>query len=157
MKIKLKIKLFLYRFFFTSMGKLILQLLSFGVRVKNLGNRKQLKKHPFLVVVTTDTESGYVNKNERRVWQKENPEAFMGYYYGIRNLKDIFDKHCIKTTFFLSTQCFSSSGKEYKKIKNELKAIIKKGHEIGLHLHPDSDSALQKKLSKKFKFMVYSP
>ena len=27
---------------------------------------------------------------------------------------------------------------------------MRKGHELGLHLHPDSDFAIQKKLSKKF-------
>ncbi len=63
---------------------------------------------------------------------------------------NIFDKHRIKTTFFLSTQCFSSRGMEYNKVKKELGNVIKKGHEIGLHLHPDSDFALQKKLSKRF-------
>jgi len=62
----------------------------------------------------------------------------------------IFDKHGIKTTFFLSTQCFSAEGGDYKQIKKELNNVIKKGHEIGLHLHPDSDFSIQKKLSKKF-------
>lgn len=154
MKPTLRIKLFLYRFFSTHIGKLLLRPLSFGVAVKNIGNAKpqeNSKKYPFLVVITTDAESGYVDKNERRVWQKENPEAFIGYYSGIRNLTGVFDKHKIKTTFFLSTQCFSSKGIEYKKIKDELGKLIKKGHEIGLHLHPDSDFAIQKKLSKQFK------
>ena len=150
MKFRLTIKLFLYRFFTTDFGKFLLQLLSFGVKVRNLGNEKKPKNYPFLVVITTDTESGYVDKNERRIWQKENPESFIGYYYGIKNLRSMFDKHKIKTTFFLSTQCFSSKGIEYRKIKNELHNLIKKGHEIGLHLHPDSDFSIQKKLSKKF-------
>ena len=147
---KLKIKLFLYRFFSNRFGNSILRLLSFGVKVGNLGNRNSIKKFPFLVIITTDTEAGYATKSERRVWQKENPEAFAGYYYGIRNLMNVFDKYRIKTTFFLSTHGFSSVGKEYKKIKDELKNTIKKGHEIGLHLHPDSDFSIQKKLSEKF-------
>lgn len=150
MKNILKIKLFLYRLFSTALGKRILQLLSFGVRVRNLGNKNPVKKFPFLVIITTDTEAGYVTKSERRVWQKENPEAFVGYYYGIRNLMNVFDKNKIKTTFFLSTQCFSSKDVEYKKIKNEIDNLIKKWHEIGLHLHPDSDLTIQKKLSRKF-------
>lgn len=150
MNTRLKIKLFLYRFFSANPGKLILKLLFFGVKVSNLGNGKRVKKLPFYVVVTTDTESGYIEKNERRVWQKENPKAYMGYYFGIRNLMRIFDKHKIKTTFFLSTNCFSAKKDEYKKIKKEINSLIKKGHELGLHLHPDSDLALQKKLSKKF-------
>ncbi len=152
MKRTLRIKLFLYRFVSTALGKALLRLMSFGVRVKNLDGKKEKnpKKYPFLVVITTDTEAGYVNKDERRIWQKEDPEAFIGYYYGIRNLMNIFDKHRIKTTFFLSTQCFSSKGAEYNKIKKELGNAIRKEHEIGLHLHPDSDIALQKKLLRKF-------
>jgi len=146
---KLAAKLFLYRFFSTRFGKAILKLLSFGVSVENLGNNKE-KKHLFLVVITTDTESGYVEKNERRVWQKENPEAFVGYYSGMRNLLNVFERHKIKTTFFLSTQCFSAKDNEYKKIKNELNDVLRKRHEIGLHLHPDSDFSLQKRLKRKF-------
>ena len=149
MKIGLTIKLLWYRFFSSFFGRIILRILSIGVKVKNLSGNPS-KKHPFLVVITTDTESGYVEKNQRRVWQMENPSAFQGYYYGIRNLMKIFDVHGIKSTFFLSTQCFSSDGKTYNQIKVELKNIIKKGHEIGLHLHADSDFSIQKKLSRKF-------
>jgi peptidoglycan/xylan/chitin deacetylase (PgdA/CDA1 family) len=148
---KLKIKLFLYRFFSTILGKSILQLLDFGVHVKNLGYKNNVKKFPFLVVITIDSESGYTEKNQRRVWQIEKPEAFQGYYYGIRNLMKIFDQHNIKTTFFLSTQCFSAKGKTLQQIKKELKNVIKKRHEIGLHSHADSDFSIQKKLSRKFK------
>ncbi len=151
MNIPLKIKLQLYRFFSGHFGKLILKSLSFGVKVKNLDNKTNPKNRPFLVVITIDSESGYVDKSERRVWQKEAPSAFMGYYCGIRNLTKIFDKHGVKATLFLSPNCFSSKGEEYDKIKKELDFAIKKGHEIGLHLHPDSDLAIQRKLSKKFK------
>ena len=149
MNITLKSKLLLYRFFSTDFGKLILSALSFGVKVQNLGLKKE-KKRPFLVVVTVDTESGYVDKNERRVWQKEEPEAFQGYYFGIRNLLSVFDKHKIKSTFFLSTQCFSAKNREKGLIRNQLNSILKNKHELGLHLHPDSDLALQKKLGRKF-------
>ncbi|MBW2976262.1 polysaccharide deacetylase family protein [Candidatus Woesearchaeota archaeon] len=147
----LKIKLFFYRLFSTACGRAFLRFLSFGARVRGLGGGTKQKKHPFLVAITIDTESGYADKNERRVWQKEKPTAFIGYYYGIKNLLKLFDKNKIKTTFFLSTQCFSSKGIENKKIKKEMGDMIKKGHEIGLHLHPDSDFTIQKKLSKQFK------
>ena len=149
MSLKLKIKLFLYRFFTTNFGKVFLKILSSGVSINANGDKKE-KNHPFYVIITVDTESGYVEKNERRVWQKENPKAFEGYYNGIRNILNIFSKHRIKGTFFLSTNCFSSNGVEYKKIKQELSNLIKNKNEIGLHLHPDSDFALQKKLSRKF-------
>lgn len=149
MKLMLKAKLFLYRFLSTKPGKTILNLLSFGVKAENLGPEKE-KKYPFFVVITVDTESGYVDKNERRVWQKEKPEAFQGYYLGISNLLSVFDKHKTKSTFFLSTQCFSSEGKERELINKELKNLIAGNHELGLHMHPDSDFALQKKLGRKF-------
>ncbi len=145
----LKTKLLLYRFFSTDFGKLMLDILSFGVKVRNLGLKKE-KKCPFLVAITIDTESGYVDRGERRVWQKEKPEAFEGYYCGVRNLLSVFEKHDVKGTFFLSTQCFSSKDKERILIDKELKNLIKNKHELGLHLHPDSDFALQKKLGRKF-------
>jgi len=150
MKKKTKLKLFLYNFLNTRFGRSVLRLLSFGVRVKNLEENDNQKNHPFLIILTIDTESGYVGTNERRVWQKEDPKAFMGYYYGIRNLVNIFEKCKLKATFFLSTQSFSSKGYEYRRIIKELTHIFKKGHEIGLHLHPDSDFSLQKKISKNF-------
>ncbi|MBU90162.1 hypothetical protein CMO94_01365 [Candidatus Woesearchaeota archaeon] len=153
MKTSLEIQLLWYRFFSSVLGRGVLRFLSMGVRVRNLRRYDKnnfSKKYPFFIVITTDTESGYVEKSQRRVWQMENPEAFQGYYYGIRNLMKIFDKHNIKTTFFLSTRCFSAKGKDYKQIKKELNNVIKKGHEIGLHLHADSDFSIQKKLSKKF-------
>ena len=150
MKIKLRIKLFLYRFFSTSFGKVLLKLLTFGVKIKNFGGNINQKNYPFLIIITVDTESGYVARNERRIWQKENPKAFIGYYCGIRNLMKIFNRHNVKATFLVSTNCFSSKGKEYNQIKQELNAVIKEGHEIGLHLHPDSDLSIQKKISKKF-------
>ncbi|MEK6949728.1 MAG: polysaccharide deacetylase family protein [Nanoarchaeota archaeon] len=127
----------------------MLNALSFGVKVQNLGPKKE-KKYPFLVAITVDTESGYVDGDERRAWQKEKPDAFEGYYYGIRNLLYVFDRHKIKSTFFLSTQCFSAKGNEKKLVDEQLKRIIKNRHEIGLHLHPDSEFSLQKKLSKNF-------
>ena len=145
----LKTKLFLYRIFSSKFGKSILNMVSFGVKVDHLGPRKE-KKYPFLIAITVDAESGYVLSNERRVWQREEPEAFEGYYYGIRNLLSVFGKLGIKSTFFLSTQCFSAQGKEKSLVKKELGELIKNNHELGLHLHPDSDFALQEKLGRKF-------
>lgn len=143
-------KLALYRFFSTSIGSNILKLLSFGVGVKGF-NAKNTKKYPFLVIITVDTESGYVGKNERRKWQMENPRNYRGYYHGIRNLLGVFKKHDVKATFFLSTNCFSANKAEYGKIKNEIGKMMKEGHELGLHIHPDSDLALQSRLGRKFK------
>jgi len=150
MKLKLQLKLILYRFFTSSFGAPILNMASYFVKTTNLNGKNKLKKYPFIVAITIDTESGYVEKNERRVWQKENPKAFEGYYYGIKNLLEVFDKHGITSTFFLSTQCFSTKNEEKEKINLELKKLQEKNHEIGLHIHPDSDYTIQKKLNKKY-------
>ena len=119
MSIGLRLKLFAYRFSSSKIGRGILSMLSFGVNVNGLEGKSKPKKHKFIVAITTDTESGYVEDSERRVWQIENPKAYQGYYYGIRNLLNIFNRHKIKTTFFISTNCFSSKGKEYSLIKKK--------------------------------------
>lgn len=150
MRLSLLMKLLLYRFFSARFGKKILNALSFWVKAKNLGASKKEKKHPFLIAITVDTESGYVDKNERRIWQREKPDAFEGYYFGIKNLFAVFDKYKVKSTFFLSTQCFSAENREYRLIKGQLDSLLKNKHELGLHLHPDSDFALQKKMMRKF-------
>ena len=108
------------------------------------------KNKPFLISITVDTEAGYVDNNERRVWQKEAPDAYQGFYAGIRNLRQVFKRNGVKATFFLSTHCFSANGEEYRATIAELKGLLKDGHEIGLHLHPDSDKALQKESGKEF-------
>ncbi|MEK6943395.1 MAG: hypothetical protein AABX00_05005 [Nanoarchaeota archaeon] len=150
MNLGLGIKLLIYRASSSKIGKSLLSFMSFGISVNGLNGKNKPKKHKFIVAITTDTESGYVEGSERRVWQIENPKAYQGYYYGIGNLLNIFKKYKIKTTFFISTNCFSSKGKELILIKKELNKLIKNKHEIGLHLHPDSDLALQHKLSRKF-------
>ena len=80
----------------------------------------------------------------------EAPNAFQGYYAGIRNLRQIFKRNGVKATFFLSTHCFSAKGEEYRATIAELKGILNDGHEIGFHLHPDSDQALQEELGESF-------
>lgn len=150
MRMLLRTKLLVYKLLSITIGKALLEILSFGICV-NLGRKNKAETKPFLVAITVDTESGYVDKDERRIWQKENPNAFVGYYYGIKNLLSVFNKYGIKATFLLSTQCFSSRGRDRALIIGQLNNAIKKGHEIGLHLHPDSDFSIQKKLSKKFK------
>ena len=147
----LKIKV--YRFFNTKIGISVLKSLSCFVRVKNIkpkNNGNLGKKFPFIVSITIDTESGYVDYNDHRIWQKSSPKSYIGYYKGIENWRKLLNKYGAKGTFFLSTNCFSAEGSEYKKILGQLRLLMKEGHEIGLHLHPDSDLALQKHLNKKF-------
>lgn len=144
------IKIKAYRFFSSLLGKSVLRLLSAFVNVKGLAKDSSENKRNFVVSITIDTESGYVENNDYRVWQKAMPTAYIGFYKGIENWRKLFNKHKVKATFFLSTNCFSAEGKEYAQIIKQLRLLLREGHEIGLHLHPDSDLALQKQLGKKF-------
>jgi len=144
------LKLFAYRIATSKIGKFILAFFSFGVTVPHLPKATSIRKFPFIIAVTIDTESGFVLQNQRRVWQGEDPGNFQGFYHGIRNLRRIFKKYNVHATFFLSTNCFSATGKDYELIITELKTLLKENHEIGLHLHPDSDSALHERIGKKY-------
>ena len=42
----------------------------------------------------------------------EKPEAYQGFYYGIRNLMEIFDKHEIKELFYDGSEVVSVSMEE---------------------------------------------
>lgn len=145
-------KLLTYRLFNTFLGKKILRLLRPLVYVKNLEKNNKEKKYPFIVAVTVDAESGYVKKNESRVWQGEKPEAFIGFHKGIENWRGLFNRYNAKSTFFLSTQCFDAKNEELDKLNFQLGKLDEEGHEIGLHMHPDSDSALQKYMKNNFRY-----
>ena len=144
------IKIKLYRFFDTPIGSLILKSLIGFVKVPNLKKANSKVNKPFIVSITIDTESGYIDENDHRIWQKSKPQAYIGYYKGIENWRKLLKKYNAKATFFLSTNCFKARGNEYKKIVGQLRHLIREGHEIGLHLHPDSDFALQKSIGKEF-------
>lgn len=147
-----------YRILSTKLGHFLLDFFSFGIYVKDLrpktyNKRQNVRKlRPFIVAVTIDTESGYVDGDERRMWQKYKPEAFIGFYKGVENWRNLFNEYRIKATFLVSTQCFAAKGKELKKILNQLNSLVKNEHEIGLHIHPDSDFAVQRFLNKSFKY-----
>ena len=153
MKKLLKVRL--YNLLNKPIGKMALKALSKSIYVKNL--KKAAKsadrgKKKFLIAITIDTESGYVKKNNERVWQKDAPEAYIGYYRGIENWRNLLSRHNAKATFFLSTNCFSAKDNELLKIKKQLNLLNKEKHEIGLHMHPDSDLALQMALKERFRY-----
>ena len=150
-----KLKIGLYNILNKPLGKKSLKLLSKSISVKNLNKDKNSinkQKKKFLISITIDTESGYVKKNNERVWQKDSPEAYIGYYKGIENWRNLLNTYNAKATFFLSTNCFSAKDGDMDKINKQLKLLIKEKHEIGLHMHPDSDLFLQKELNQKFEY-----
>lgn len=152
MKLLYRLKISLYILFDKRFGRHILEILSNFVYVKNFKSSNAPKRKKFLVAITIDTESGYLEKDETRVWQKSKPEAYIGFYKGIENWRKLLNKYRAKGTFFLSTNCFNAKGKSLSKIIKQLNLLHKEGHEIGLHLHPDSDFALQNKLKRKFAY-----
>jgi peptidoglycan/xylan/chitin deacetylase (PgdA/CDA1 family) len=143
------LKVRLYNFFTSPIGRYILRSLVHFVYVKTLEKYKKGKKKKFIVALTIDTESGYTNKDNSRVWQASRPDAYIGYYKGIENWRKLLNKYNAKATFFLCTNGFSAKGNDYNKVISQLKLLSKENHEIGLHTHPDSDLALQKCLKKK--------
>src|SRR3989344_5741017 len=108
------LKLFLYRASFWPPFSLIVKWLSKPfvttlIPIKNGGGKK--KKKPFYIVLTIDTESGYVESNEKRLWQVDHPDLYQGFYFGIKNWLDLLNRHKAKASFMLSSQCFSAAGK----------------------------------------------
>ena len=150
-----KLKTGLYNILSEPLGRKSLEILSKSIYVRGLNKENKInnkKNKKFLISITIDTESGFVRKNNERVWQKDNPEAYIGYYKGIENWRRLLNKYNAKATFFLSTNCFSAKDIDLDKIEKQLNLLLKEKHEIGLHIHPDSDLALQKELNKKFDY-----
>lgn len=154
-----QLKIGLYNILNRPLGKKALKSLSKSVYARNLKrnnnkptnkNNSKSKRKKFLISITIDSESGYVKKNNERVWQKDNLKNYIGYYKGIENWRNLLNRYNAKATFFLSTNCFSAKDDDLDKISNQLKSLLKEKHEIGLHLHPDSDLALQTALNEKF-------
>lgn len=98
------------------------------------------------VFVTIDVEAGYLKVNNERVWMKDEPAAKQGYINGLKNYLSILDKYKVKATLFVSTQCFSLRSDDRKRVCQILIEAFGKGHEIGLHIHPKEDQALQNNL-----------
>jgi len=115
----------------------------------NQRTNKKISKQPFQICITVDTEPGYVKKDYTRKWitkEKDNP---IGYTAGIKHLLDLADKYDIKLTFLLCTKAFSYEEKD--EIIPLLKKAFKKGHEIGLHHHPERNPLINGKYpSSKF-------
>ena len=55
------------------------------IRMEKFENKNLQKK----IIITLDCESGYLKNNNERVWMFQDPSAFQGYYYGIKNILDL--------------------------------------------------------------------
>ena len=99
-------------------------------------------RHPLDLVVTVDTEGGYVAADERRVWQGREPTAFQGFVDGVADLLAVLARHSVRATFLVSPHGFAATGSTLLAVERVLARVAEEGHEIGLHLHPTSDRAL---------------
>ena len=92
-------------------------------------NKREQKKPRILVSVDTEAPAG------------ENPVLNMIYgkvgnqFYGIDYLMDFFDLHMIKALFFVDFAEAWHYGKN--KIIEVVQRICNRGHDVGVHLHPD--------------------
>lgn len=83
------------------------------------------------IIVTIDTE-GHKGENpvEKLIWGVTEQGRF-----GIEKIMDIFDEVGAKILFFLDFGASFEYGEE--KIKEVVDVILSRGHDIGVHIHPD--------------------
>lgn len=143
------LKELLYRAACTRPGVAALERIGRFIEVPELGV-PAAPRHPLDLVVTIDTEGGYVADDERRVWQGREPNAFQGYVDGVRNVLAVLARHAIKATFLVSPHGLSATGEALLAVERVLTRIVSAGHEIGLHLHPTSDRATTGALGRTF-------
>jgi len=144
------LKELVYRAACTGLGGAVVGQLGRLIEVPELPLRASPARHPLQLVLTIDTEGGYVAPDERRVWQGREPHAFQGYIDGVRNILDVLARRGVKATFLVSPHGFSATGATRLAVDRTLARVLAEGHEIGLHLHPTSDRALAAALGRTF-------
>ena len=107
---------------------------------------------PVLTAITIDTEPGYVDRLGRRMWLTQAPEAYGGYTIGIRHWLEFARQARVSLTFLLCTQCFAAEGPVLVEVVRQLETVLAEGHELGLHLHPSEDAALQQALGRNLSY-----
>lgn len=152
-KLLSKLKLFIYRSSFLKPFSTVEEIISKPLVRPIISSAKGTNKakNPFFVILTIDSEAGYVAEDEQRLWQVNHPNLFQGFYFGIRNWLNLLNSNNIRATFLMSTQCFSARNKENSLIKQQINRLLESNHELGCHLHPRSDYSLEKILEEKLK------
>jgi len=138
----------MYRLATTAVGRRTLARLGKRIQVEGFDNPPPTPKHPLVICLTIDTEGGYVADDATRIWQGRAPESFEGYIHGIPNMLGVLAKHEVKATFFVSPHGLSARGAESAAVTRAITNIVREGHEVGLHLHPTSDRALQARFGR---------
>ena len=78
-----------------------------------------------------------------------SPEAYQGYTAGLRHWLEFARQGQTPLTVLLCTQCFSADGEVLAETTRLLESVLEEGHELGLHLHPSDDRALQRALGRR--------
>lgn len=125
-----------YRMGMEAPGRALLSELGRLVDVPDLAGPPS-RGRPIRLCVTVDTEGGYVDRDERRVWQGRAPDALQGYAAGVPNLVQVLDRHGVKATFLVAPHGATA---------DLVRSLDRSGHEVGLHLHPSSDGAIAARL-----------
>lgn len=139
-----------YRALTTAPGQHLVRQLGRAVRLPHETSESSGALGRVLLVVTVDTEGGFVERGERRVWQGRAPTAFQGYVHGIRNVTEVLDRHGVKGTFFVAPHGRSATGPTLVAVERAICSIVDGGHALGLHVHPSSDAALAQRLGQTF-------
>ncbi len=132
------------------LGARALHALARRIVVPELGAMKSAHRKPLLVVITVDTEAGFVARDERRVWQGEAPDAFQGFTHGVANLADVLARYQSRATFFVAPHFLAAPVRARERSLAALSRAREGGSEFGLHLHPASDRALAERLGRTF-------
>ncbi|MBK6472930.1 MAG: polysaccharide deacetylase family protein [Betaproteobacteria bacterium] len=82
------------------------------------------------VLVTIDTESYSQGHPDQHIWGRTAD----GQEHGIRAIMDILERHGVRGTFYVNVYEAGRHGEEA--LREVVRAIDERGHEVGLHTHP---------------------
>lgn len=138
----------------TSSSKIGKSLLNYAGRIAINSNciKDTSPRGNFYILITIDTEPGYVKKDHSRYYNIEDPETFKGYHLGIKNFRNLANKHNLKFTYFILTHSLYSKNPYLQECKSQISNLIEESNELGLHLHPDMDFTIQENLNLKVKY-----
>jgi hypothetical protein len=145
------IKSLMHRASSNKLGKTLLKMAgNIGIDVNV--SKESLPRGNFYILITIDTELGFVKKDHSRYFNINDPETFKGYNFGIKNFRNLANKQGLKFTYFLLTHSLHKNNPYLQECKSQITKLIDESNELGLHLHPDMDSVIQENLNLKVNY-----